>query len=192
MSMPADTAATMIRAASLPADWTPERQMAQMLGLCEAQMDSAQQESDQAVDVLVQAFTALAETTRSVGALAEGLAAQSVAKQDPQLQEQLKLLSGQMASAVVAFQFYDKLTQRLGHVRYSLSALALFACNATQTQQPEQWQRLLGTLRRLYRTQEERAVFQNVMDTDEAALMEATSTTLIALKPAFAGDIELF
>ena len=49
--------------------FTPELQMANMLGLCEAQMESALQESDKAVDALVQAFTCLVDATRSVGAL---------------------------------------------------------------------------------------------------------------------------
>ncbi|HKE96852.1 MAG TPA: hypothetical protein VKB34_21270 [Povalibacter sp.] len=189
MSMPASTAdTTVIRALRLPDGWTPEQQIAQMLGLCEAQMDSAQQESDQSVDVLVQAFTALAEAARAVGALAADLPAQTESKQGQDLREQLAVLSKQTAAAVVAFQFYDKLTQRLGHVRYSLSALALFVCNSAQMQQAEQWQRLHSTLRRLYRTQSEREVFQMVMDGNEAcAIRPALPADTVA-----AGEVELF
>ena len=74
------------------------------------------------------------------------------------------MITKQMGAAVMAFQFYDKLTQRLGHVRYSLSTLALFVCDRTQANQPDQWKRLLNTLRRLYRTEEERQIFQTIMD----------------------------
>lgn len=171
--------------------WVPEHQIAQMLGLCEAQMDSAQQESDHAVDVLVQAFTALVETTRQVGSTV----ADGGAKDNSELKEQLAQLSKQMASAVVAFQFYDKLTQRLGHVRYSLSALALFVCNRAQMEKPEQWERLHSTLRRLYRTEAEREVFQLVMDGAETGFVDmpaAQAQGAVTPNSVAAGEVELF
>lgn len=168
---------------------TPEQQIAQMLGLCESQMESAQHESDRSVDSLVQAFTSLAEVTRTIGSLAAALPADTATQQGRDLQAQLDTLSQQMAAAVVAFQFYDKFTQRLGHVRYSLSALALFVCSPAQIQQPEQWAKLHSTLRRLYRTEAEREVFHMVMDGTEAT---SGSTTVSLRRPALAGDIELF
>ena len=63
-----------------------------------------------------------------------------------------------MGAAIVAFQFYDKLSQRLGHVRYSLSTLALFACNPAQ--QPRTVATALHSLRRLYRTEKNRKSFR--------------------------------
>jgi hypothetical protein len=139
-------------------DWTPEQQIARMLELCEAQMESALSESDMAVESLIKAFTAVTESTRSL-ARRESVSPESNDAQNASLDEQLSQIRKQMAHAVVAFQFYDKLTQRLGHVRYSLSTLAMFVCDSNQTRQPEQWERLFGTLRRLYRTEEERDIF---------------------------------
>lgn len=174
-------------------DWTPERQLALMLGLCEAQMDSAMQESDQAVDTLIQAFTDLVDTARNVGTLTDALPPAVKSQLAPDLEGQLAVFSRQMASAVVAFQFYDKLSQRMGHVRYSLSALAMFACNQTQMQQPEQWTRLHSTLRRLYRTQEEREVFQVVMDSDGSGFAHGSPPpSVMAGERSKAGEIELF
>ncbi len=191
MSATTDTSVTQqLRVLS---DWSPERQLALMLGLCEAQMDSAMQESDQAVDTLIHAFTTLVETARGVGALTENLPTEVKAQLAPEIESQLALFSRQMASAVVAFQFYDKLSQRLGHVRYSLSALALFACNTEQMQQPEQWTRLHSTLRRLYRTQEEREVFQTVMDSEGCGFVHASPPpSVMAGERSKAGEIELF
>ena len=175
-------------------DWSPERQLALMLGLCEAQMDSAMQESDQAVDTLIQAFTNLVDSAKAVGSIAENLPSEVREQLAPELSAQLAVFSRQMASAVVAFQFYDKLSQRLGHVRYSLSALALFACNHEQMQQPEQWTRLHSTLRRLYRTQEEREVFQTVMDSEASGFVHGSPPppSVMAGERAKAGEIELF
>lgn len=173
-------------------NWTPEQQIAHMLGLCEAQMESALADSDKAVNALVKAFTGLADTTRSVGALAERLPDELRAAATGDINRQVDAISEQMASAVVAFQFYDKLTQRLGHVRYSLSTLAMFVCDRTQTNQREQWQRLFSTLRRLYRTEEERAIFQSMIEgasPDEARAQIEQKDDESSTR---AGDIELF
>jgi hypothetical protein len=142
----------------------PEHHLARMLGLCEAQMESALNDSDAAMDALVNAFTGLAETTRAITALAQEMPPQAKALLGDGLQRQAETIARQVASAVVAFQFHDKLTQRLGHVRYSLSTLALFVCDRSRAADPEHWGRLLKTLRRLYRTEEERKIFQMIVD----------------------------
>jgi hypothetical protein len=177
-----------------PANFTPELQMASMLGLCEAQMESAMEESDRAVDALIQAFTCLVDTSRSVNALTAQLPQDYQNTVVAGLNQQVATISKQMASAVVAFQFYDKLSQRLGHVRYSLSTLAMFVCDRTQSENPDQWRRLMTTLRRLYRTEEERQLFQSLMDgaaDDEATVNVAALKEETAVEAAV-GEIELF
>lgn len=171
--------------------FAPELQMANMLGLCEAQMESALQESDKAVDTLVKAFTCLVEATRSVSSLTEGLPSEVKETIARDLDRQVAAISKQMGAAVMAFQFYDKLTQRLGHVRYSLSTLALFVCDRDQTNQPAQWTRLLNTLRRLYRTEEERQIFQMIMEGIANEQAQLTSAAEPA-NEAKAGEVELF
>jgi hypothetical protein len=176
------------------ASFTPELQMANMLGLCEAQMESALQESDRAVDALIQAFTCLVDTTRSVNALTDSLPAELKETVAGGLNQQVEAITKQMASAVVAFQFYDKLTQRLGHVRYSLSTLALFVCDRSQSASPDQWRRLLNTLRRLYRTEEEREIFQSIMDgiaSEQAGIPDGSADKNLAQAPK-TGEVELF
>lgn len=185
--------ATATDMADIAASFTPELQMANMLGLCEAQMESALQDSDKAVDALIQAFTCLVDTTRSVNALTENLPPEIKETVAIGLNQQVQTISKQMASAVVAFQFYDKLTQRLGHVRYSLSTLALFVCDRSQVASPDQWRRLLNTLRRLYRTDEERQIFQNIMDgiASGQGLKEGSAPTQGTLVGQV-GEVELF
>lgn len=176
------------------ADWTPEQQIAQMLELCEAQMESATCESDLAVDSLVKAFSGLAETARSIKAAAASFTPEQRALLgELDLIKQMGAIEKQMTSAVVAFQFYDKLTQRLGHVRYSLSTLAMFVCDRAQATQREQWRRLFTTLKRLYRTEEEKQIFQMMVEgasADDARdhIHQSTQTMRIAAT----GDIELF
>jgi uncharacterized protein (DUF2267 family) len=179
--------------AGAPAEWTPEQQMAHMLGLCEAQMESALAESDQAVDVLIRAFTGLSDTTRALNAIANDLPPELRDQFNDKLKQQIDTIHEQMSSAVVAFQFYDKLTQRLGHVRYSLTSLAMFVCNRSQTSQRDSWERLFNTLRRLYRTEEEREIFQLMVQGASAEDARAQAEQHDPVRAAnSAGDIELF
>ncbi len=173
-------------------NWTPEQQISRMLELCEAQMESALSESDVAVDALIKAFTSVSESTRSLDALLNKPLEHGEAE-NANLGQQLGHVRKQMAHAVVAFQFYDKLTQRLGHVRYSLSTLAMFVCDSNQTRQREQWERLFGTLRRLYRTQEERDIFQLMVDGASGAEARAQAEHHEEPRDADStGEIELF
>ena len=173
--------------------FTPELQMANMLGLCEAQMESALQESDKAVDTLIQVFTSLVDATRAVSACTEKLPPELKASLATDIDSQVAAIAKQMGAAVMAFQFYDKLTQRLGHVRYSLSTLAMFVCDKSQTHQREQWERLFGTLRRLYRTEEEREIFQLMVNGASAEEARAQAERHDeADVPRAANDIELF
>lgn len=174
------------------ADWSPEQQTAHMLDLCEAQMEAALQESDVAVDALVNAFTSMVDTARNISELANTLPPSAEQRALIEVGQHCQDMTQQMASAVVAFQFYDKLSQRLGHVRYSLSTLALFLCDRRQTMQRDQWKKLFTALRRLYRTEEERAIFQLVtegMSADEARLKVQQDK---ANSAAELGVIELF
>jgi hypothetical protein len=173
-----------------PIAWTPEQQIARMLELCEAQMESALSESDVAMEALIKSFAGLIEAGQTLGAMNEKTPA---ADNVPDLAQQLDTLRKQTAAAVVAFQFYDKLNQRLGHVRYSLSALAMFVCDRAKSSERDQWRRLFSTLRRLYRTEEERQLFNLMVDgaTAEQArehIQQSTQT----LRSAPTGEIEIF
>lgn len=188
-AQPAGHSATHTAADPAPEHWAAEHQMATMLGLCETQMGSALQESDQAVDSLIKVFTNLADMMRGIGAMSANLPPELKAIVAQDLDRQLAAIARQIGSAVIAFQFYDKLSQRLGHVRYSLATLAEFVCDPVQAQAPEQWNRLHATLRSLYRTQEEREIFQLLMDDRSGdANDEAQGETA----QGKAGDIELF
>jgi hypothetical protein len=149
-----------------PPNWSPESETALLLDLCEAQMEAAMRDSDQSVDVLVRAFTELVEASRTIGEMTKQLpnATDGAIQNSEQLNARVTAISQQINDAIVAFQFYDKLSQRMGHVRHSLTTLAMFICNRNQTQQREYWLKLLTSLRRLYRTAEERAVFDLVAE----------------------------
>ncbi len=172
------------------ANWSPQQQTARMLALCEAQMEAATQDSDVAVDTLVNAFTDLINAVRELGSLSQHSTDGEPPKTLEEINARCAALSNQVAAAVVAFQFYDKLSQRLGHVRYSLSTMALFICDRSNSQRPEHWEKLLQTLGRLYRTAEERAIFDSIAGS--LALTMSEQDEPLAKEMSDAGSIELF
>ena len=175
----------MIRAST----WTPEQQIARLLSLCEAQMESALSESDVAVEELVKSFAGLIEAGQALGSMSEK--APEAGATD--MAAQLDALKKQTAAAVFAFQCYDKLTQRLGHVRYSLSALAMFVCDHAKSGEREQWRRMFATLRRLYRTEEERQLFRLMVEGASAEeAREHIQQSTVTLRASPTGEIEIF
>jgi hypothetical protein len=172
-------------------NWSPQQQTARMLALCEAQMEAATQDSDAAVDTLVAAFTELMNAVRDLTNMSKGNTTdESQAKAHEDINNRCSQLSTQVAAAVMAFQFYDKLSQRLGHVRYSLSTMALFICDRSNSQRPEHWEKLLSTLGRLYRTAEERAIFDSIAGS--LSLRVDSSEEPLSKEMSDAGSIELF
>lgn len=172
--------------------WSPQQQTARMLALCEAQMEAATHDSDAAVDMLVKACTDMMATVAELSNKSRNC--QDVVEQQNLLDEinaRCTALNKDVAGAVVAFQFYDKLTQRLGHVRYSLSTLALFICDRTSSQRPEHWDKLLATLGRMYRTAEERTVFDSIAGSLSLTVGPDTAAPL-SKEMSDAGSVELF
>jgi len=148
-----------------PANWSPQQQTARMLALCEAQMEAATQDSDVAVDTLISSFSDLMNLVRELNAESSrnhGDTQTIKFASEEEMKQRYQQLMRQVNNAIMAFQFYDKLSQRLGHVRYSLSTLALFVCDRLNSQKPEHWEKLMTTLGRLYRTSEERAIFDSI------------------------------
>jgi hypothetical protein len=146
-------------------NWSPQQQTARMLALCEAQMEAATQDSDMAVDMLIHSFSDLMTLVRELSAESNNnhTDTQTIKfASEEEMKQRYQQLLRQVNNAIMAFQFYDKLSQRLGHVRYSLSTLALFVCDRMNSQKPEHWEKLVSTLGRLYRTAEERAIFDNI------------------------------
>jgi hypothetical protein len=177
---------------------TPEQETALLLELCEAQIDAALRDSGRSVEVLTNVFLQLIAAVDSLGEMAKRIAPpERVQRESPpvpaegvqaatEITQRCGSLTEQIDSAVVAFQFYDKLTQRLDHVRHSLTTLALFVCDRERAHNGEQWNKLRSSLRRLYRTADERKVFERIAG--QVHVGESTAQESYAEQ----GSVELF
>jgi len=152
-------------------EYSREQQLALMLDLFSAQMDAALHEAEESVEKLTRAFSGLME--------------------DGSAKDDKAAAAAQHArDAIVAIQFYDRLSQRLGHVRYSLSTMAMFVSTPLGGAQSDPWNRLHNSLRKLYSSEEERALFELILS--GASAEEARERAADRNRAAMANNIELF
>ncbi len=69
-----------------------------------------------------------------------------------------------MHQVIIAFQFYDKLTQRLSHVTSSLGALADLVSDVRRLYNPYEWLGMQEKIKSRYTMEEERLMFDAMME----------------------------
>jgi hypothetical protein len=65
-----------------------------------------------------------------------------------------------MQHAIVAFQFYDRLSQRLSHVCHSLADLSSLVADGDRALRRDEWVKLQESIRSKYTSAEEREMFE--------------------------------
>lgn len=169
--------------------WSQVRETVLMLELAAAQIDAAMRDSSVSVDVLTASFTNMAETLRLItGTLAGDDAAASETRE--RLLGAASAVSGMVNEAVVAFQFYDKLAQRLAHVTHSLGELSELVGDRQRIFNPQAWVELQDRIRSQYTTPDECEMFEAVMAGTPVA--EAIARYVEAIRQRKGDDIELF
>lgn len=180
------------RAQSPDLDWSQVRETVLMLELAAGQVEAAMRESGNSVEVLTGAFTRLADTLSRISGAAAALpseGAAGAARQD--IEAGMAEVSQQVHHAVVAFQFYDKLAQRLSHVCHSLADLSNLVADKGRLYNPGEWVDLQQSIRAKYTMVEEVAMFEAVVH--GTPVQEALEHFMAEREQATAGgDIELF
>ena len=165
-------------------DWSQVRETVLMLNVAMAQISQAMRDGDDSVNTLADSFTSMTGNVEVIHAAADNLppsAEQAV------IQENCLAVSQQMQAAIIAFQFYDKLNQRLNHLTGSLAALAQLLSKPEQLYNPYAWRGLQEKIKSKYTVEADRAMFEAILHgaSVEQALQahDATET---------GDDIELF
>jgi len=168
------------------------RELRRYLELGAVQVDAAMKEANQAVDSLSSAVTAVQADARELVAQIWALESGDPERARQAL-AQLRIWAGRLTergrTAIRTLQFYDKLVQRLSHVR---DGLALPVDWVSKQKQPtsEDYEQLLEQVRSRYSMAEERALFDFMMCGLSA---EQMFKALMGLKgTTAAGELELF
>jgi hypothetical protein len=136
-------------------------QLRLFLELGAAQLDAAMRESDGRVEQLASTVGCLTTAACELNTLAKQLAAGDGTAPQPlhaDIQRLTQLMQAHAQTAITALQFYDKLIQRLTHVRDGLAIPADSIAGGAQARGAN-WSKLLEQVRARYSTVEERVLF---------------------------------
>jgi hypothetical protein len=175
-------------------DWSQIRETVLMLELAAGQVGAAMRDSNSSVDTLMDTFTSMADTLGMIDA-ALGTLPDTVGNGmvKSEIQDGARQISQKVHHAIIAFQFYDKLVQRLDHVCHSLNELSELVSSTERLCNPQEWSALQERIRSKYTMAEERGMFEAVMAgaTVQDALQNYMTARMQEVEES-GGEIELF
>lgn len=171
-------------------NWSQVRETVLMLELAAVQIEAAMKDSSSSVEVLTQSFTTMAGFMQGISETVSALPDEGeVGEAKARLSGASQNVAGMVHQAIIAFQFYDKLFQRLAHVGHGLGELSDLVGDQRRLYNPGEWVDLQGRIKGKYTTVEEVAMFDAVMR--GVPVQEAVDTYMAEMKDK-GDDIELF
>lgn len=170
-------------------DWSQIRETVMMLNLAIAQISGTLKDGDDSVAALADSFTTMMGNVEIAHLAAEELA-ESTEKET--IIKNCNLVTSEMQHVIVAFQFYDKLNQRLSHVSGSLDVLGKLVSDPGKLYNPYEWRGLQKKIQSKYTVESDRQMFEYILSghSVEAALEMAKQAEQSAKQDD--EDIELF
>jgi hypothetical protein len=172
-------------------NWSQVQETILMLGIVVAQVRHAMEDSSASLNTLANSFSA---TAMHIDALKEALL--EVGQQLPAelgIEARVAEINEQNIKSVMAFQFYDRLSQRLDHVCGTVSALASLVSDRQALFVPAEWLKLQERIRSQYTMEQEKMLFDAILKgvpINEA--IELAGNVRLACASSDDGGIELF
>ncbi len=172
-------------------DWSQVRETMRMLNLAVAQIDMAMREGEESIQTLSDSFTSMIASVSAIGQTAGQLQCRDEnAGVIAIIEQEGADVSAKMQASIMAFQFYDKLSQRLSHVNHALEALGELVGDQDRLYNPSEWSGLQGKIRARYSMREEQEMFDALLS--GATIEQALQIGIEAMHKAEDVDIELF
>jgi hypothetical protein len=178
-------------------DWSQVKETISMLCLAMAQIETTLNDSSRSVGELTDTFTGMALDAQQVAKLcAELNSADQWEARRNELADTAERIGQQMQRSIMAFQFYDRLSQKLGHVNLSLTHLGELISDASRLYNPTEWRRIQDEIRSHYTMECERLMFDLIMKgstvAEALALYRHQFQQTEALRNDGRDEIELF
>lgn len=173
-------------------DWSQVKETVLMLKLAAAQVEFSMRDGSKSVDVLSDSFTSMASSMQAIDVVVQQLISQQDLggeKRDIMVRH-CESVSARVQQTIVAFQFYDKLVQRIDHVVQSLSQLAELVGEPSRLYSPLEWQRLQLAIRDRYTMAQERELFDALMNGEDMQTVLARLQQMTQVQAN--NDVEMF
>lgn len=145
-------------------DWSHVRETVNMLYLAVCQIESTLTDSNNSVNTLTESFTALATHTHQVSEQVQKLRDPSeldAFKKD--IVDTASELQTNISASVEAFQFYDRVYQRLEHVAHSLESVSGLLESDQRLRDQTEWKSVQESIKSSYTMEAERIMFEFIM-----------------------------
>ncbi|NOX43344.1 MAG: hypothetical protein GXP19_06380 [Gammaproteobacteria bacterium] len=141
-------------------DWSQVKETVLMLHFAVSYIQQGLRDGDESVNTLTDSFTNMVENTSAISDDISHISDEAV---KDKVMKRCSAIREQMHAAIIAFQFYDKLTQRLGHVSTGLSGLSSLVSDPDRIYNPNQWHDLQKNIKSKFTIAEDRNVFEEVL-----------------------------
>ncbi|RDH81552.1 MAG: hypothetical protein DIZ80_15865 [endosymbiont of Galathealinum brachiosum] len=150
-------------------DWSQVKETVLMLKLAAAQVEFSLKDGSNSVNTLTDSFTSMAGSIKAIELGTSGLFEKyNVDESDQQIVvDNCQQVSSKMQQAIVAFQFYDTLVQRMDHVVNSLSKLGDLVSDPARLYSPHEWGALQEVIRSRYTMEKERVLFDAILNGED-------------------------
>lgn len=139
------------------------RETITMLALAVAQVESSMKDGERSVSTLSASFTDMADHLSQIRDLTVKLAPDNLNHYKSVINDTTCNLEHNVQNAVVAFQFYDRISQRLDHVCNALDKLGSLISNEDSLYSPESWKNLQNQIKSSYTMDAERIMFEHIL-----------------------------
>lgn len=136
-----------------------------MLALTVAQIETSMKEGDKSVNQLTDSFTDLASHSQEIIEEAQKLDVNTPheALIRKSMLQAAEGLTGKIQQAVIAFQFYDRLSQRLDHASHSLEKIGHLIADSGERYEENAWRKVQDEIKSSYTMEAERIMFEHIM-----------------------------
>jgi uncharacterized protein YoxC len=136
-----------------------------MLALTIAQIETSMKDGDKSVDILTSGFSDLAKNSKDIIREANKLTLDS--PNNAEIQKNIinaaKDIDERLQQAVISFQFYDRLTQRLDHASQSLEKIGHLIANSNERYKKDAWRKAQEDIKSSYTMEAERIMFEHII-----------------------------
>jgi hypothetical protein len=139
-------------------DWEQVKATINLLTLAVSQIECTMSDGERSVSELSSSFTFIANQLQNLISESNN---DTTSNNNADLASEIH---SQVVNSIISFQFYDRLSQRLDHVKRDLGWLSELVSDPNQVNDSEAWKKLQNDIKSNYSMEEERLMFEHIMN----------------------------
>ncbi|EAT13350.1 hypothetical protein HF888_07630 [Bermanella marisrubri] len=144
-------------------NWCQIQETITMLALAVAQVETSMKDGEQSVSTLSDAFSRMTGYIENIDKATASITTDNLETYKETVRKATQELSKHAEKSVTAFQFYDRISQRLAHVCDSLDKLGALISDPKHIEEPTHWQALQEHIKNSYTMEAERLMFEHIL-----------------------------